>query len=473
MQNKGAYLLGFLGRVGPALIQLVANMIMARFLSPDDFGTIGVLAIIIMVANVLVDSGLGGSLVKEKDITNLDCSTIAFFNIIMGVVIYLVLFIFAPLIERIYGINNLSIIVRVLSTTFLIGPIGLVPKALLYRSLQFGKVTATLIISILFASVIAVIMAMNGAGVWSLVAFQIVNSIMIVVTSCFACHYKLSFRFSKSSFNRLFSFGFITTIISIVDTIYENLLTTITGKYLSVGEAGYLTQSKKLEESLTTSVASTIGNVAFPILTKLKNDNERFIKEASSVYETLSLISFPILLYVAFFADEIITLLFGEKWLPSAFYLKALIFAGILIILETLIRSFIKSLCEVELLMKATVIKRVLGIIIILIAAIVASRMLVYAYILSSLIAFLINAFVYCNLTHQKIGSFLFTTIKVIIPSVLCYLVLSFFKYGLEKSLWIQLILAILLLLVYYSILLPKYGINILDMFRGHEKEIK
>ena len=238
MQHKMAYVWGLVGKFVPSFIHLVANIILARFLTPDDFGTIGVVTIIFTVANVLIDSGLGGSLVKEKSITKLDCSTIAAFNSVIGLIIYVIIFFSASFWESYFEIDGLTSIIRILSLSFLIGPIGLVPKAIMNRELKFGAISIIAIISIVVASVVAVVMAIMGSGVWSLVAFQLVNTAVMVLISCVYCRYIISFQFSWESFKRLFSFGFFTTITSAIDTIYENLITTLTGKYLNVTHAG-------------------------------------------------------------------------------------------------------------------------------------------------------------------------------------------------------------------------------------------
>ena len=271
MKNKTAYIWGLIGRFAPQVIYLATTMILARFLTPDDFGQIGVLSVIFTVAYVLMDSGLGGSLIKEKDISDIDCSSIAFFNLCISVSIYALLFLLSDTLETYFEVEGLSNVIRVLGLVFPITAFGIVPRALLNRNLQFKKVSENLILAVILAATVSIIIAILGGGVYALVSYQLANNLIIVILNSIALKYHFSIKFSLSSLKRLLPFGITTSIITVVDTVYENILTTFTGKYMNIQEAGYLYQAKRLEESLTQSIATTIGSVSFPIMTRLKN----------------------------------------------------------------------------------------------------------------------------------------------------------------------------------------------------------
>lgn len=450
MQNKKAYVWGLITRVGPAAIQILTNMILARFLSPEDFGTVGVLTIIFTVANVLVDSGLGGSLVKEKDITRIDCSTISTFNLSVSSLLFVILFLFAPFTETYFDIEGLTGITRLLSLTFILGAIGLVPRALLIRDLQFGKLCFITIAAIGIAAISSIAMAYWGMGVYALVGYQLINSLMTTAFAMVFTKYKDYFGFSIDSFKRLIPFGIFTSVTSVIDTIYENLLTTLTGKYLNVAQAGYLSQAKKLEEGLSTSVASTIGNISFPILTKLKDDSKVFQKEAWSLFRTIVILSFPVLLVVSLFAEPLISLLFGKTWAPASYYLQALIWAGLLLIMETTVRSFIKALCEVKKLMNATLLKRSLGIIIIFCALIANPEWILIAYIVSTFVGLIINVFLYTKISGQSSISCFASMVKYLLPPMAFYL-LGLLCTKMISSVILCIALVLALLIMYYG----------------------
>ena len=291
MQNKKAYLWGLLSRFAPQAIYFSTTLILVRFVTPDAFGTIGVLSVIFTVANILLDSGLGGSLIKEKVISDIDCSSIGLFNIVVSLTIYLTLFSTSTYIQDYFNIEGLANVVKIISIVFPITAIGIVPLTLLKRSLQFDKIFISSIYSVTLASIVAIIIAVLDGDVYALVAYQIIVNLVNVVLSFVFSKYKISIKFSYSSLKRLIPFGFFTSVVSIVDTIYENIMTMLTGKFLNVQSAGYLYQAKRLEEATSTSAAMAVGIVAFPILTKLKDDLCVFRTECTKTLDAISLIA--------------------------------------------------------------------------------------------------------------------------------------------------------------------------------------
>lgn len=452
MQNKRAYIWGLGSKIGPSAIQLVTNMILARFLSPSDFGTIGVLTIIFTVANVLVDSGLGGSLVKEKVISKEDCTTIATFNLGVSFFLYLCIFLSSPILEDYFSITNLSFIIRILALTFVIGSFGLVPKSILIRDLRFDTFCIITIIGIFISSSVSIIMAIYDCGVYSLVAFQLLNVIITSIGSIVVTRYSMSLGFYVTSFKRLFPFGFFTTLTSVVDTIYENLLTTLIGKYVNLSQAGYLSQAKKLEESMTTSVTLTIANVSFPILTKLKENQRQFQSEANSLMRTIIMLVFPLLFFVIIFSNFIITLIFGDEWLPAAFYLSALMWAGMILIIETLLKSFIKSLCDVKRLAYATFLKRFVGIVLIIATMLLNSHWAIYGYIASSFIGLIVNAHIYSNIIKKSMVLLLCDLVRFFFPSLIYFILAIVLRRIWENNSLEYIVVCTLFLLLYYIV---------------------
>ena len=465
MQNKTAYIWGIASRFLPQTIYLGTTMILARFLTPDDFGEIGVLSIIFLVANILLDSGLGGSLVKEKFITPIDCSTIQIFNLIVSLFIYLFLFLSASIFESFFEIDGISNVLRVISLVFPISAFGIVPKAILNRGLKFKIVFYNSLIGVIVGSISAIFLAVNGGGVYALVSYQIVNVATSVFFNYISSKYKFSIAFSLFSLKKLLPFGVLTTLVTVIDTVYENLITTLTGKYLNVQQAGYMYQAKRIEETMSNSLAVAISTVAFPVLTKIKDDKVLFLKEADSTFKTLVCLTFPLLMCVAIFSKEIVFFLFGEQWLAAAFYLEALTFAGMFILMETLIRNFIKALCEVRKLFYATLFKRSIGIIIILIATMISPSLAIYAYIISSLIAYIVNMALYCFLLHNSFFKRFIECFVYLFPSLILYILLKY-SFVADCDLLIKIMISFILLLIIYFIALPLLGVNILNWLR-------
>lgn len=465
MQHKSAYIWGLIGKFGPQGVHLLTTMILARFLTPEDFGMIGVLSIIFVVANTLLDSGLGGSLVKEKEISKIDCSSIGVFNLAVSFTIYIILFFSANAIEQYFNVEGLANVVRTISLVFPISAFGIVPKAILNRNLAFRQTCYNSLVGVVAASVISIVAAYYGTGVMALVLYQIVVTGVTVICNYISSSYHFSVAFSWQSLKRLLPFGVTTTIITVIDTIYENLLTTMTGKYMNVQQAGYVYQAKKIEEVSSTSIAITIGTVTFPILTKLKDDKQAFAKEAASTFRMITNITFPVLMTIAIFAYPIITVLFGEKWYASGEYLRIFTFAGMFMIAETLYRNYIKALCEVNKLLLATIIKRIIGIALILGALVYNPDTMIYAYVLSAAIGFLINIILYSKVITISFSNILLNFIKVIIPSLIYYLI--YVLLGITQLAFVyQIVYSFFVLVVIYFIILPQEGIHILSIIK-------
>ena len=460
MQNKKAYIWNLVGKFFPQGIFLLTTIVLARYLSPADFGMISVLTVFFTVANVVMEAGLGGALIMEKEITKIDCSTMFVFNLSTSVVFYIVLFFSADVVADFYHIPNLSTVMRILCLIFLINAWGMVPRTLLVKNLKFKQITFMTSLASLIACVLAISSALVGLKVYALVIYQLTSALVIVVGSYYYSKYRVSFRFSYKRFKHLFSFGIMTTLVSVIDTIYENLMNILFGKYINVRQAGYLDQAKKLENTVTQSLSMTISNVAFPILSRLSTEKDKFRKEADSIFMTVIVFLFPLLMALSVYSKEIIVFLYGAKWETSAMYFSLLIFAGIFQVMETLNRNFIKSLGEVKSLFCVTLVKRALGIGLIFVCLTVSVDLILYAYIVSSFLGYFFNMLAYSKKVSQTVAKQLLIMIKALLPSVIIYIIISF-TYNLDISLFFRISLCVLFLFIYYIFFMKKMQIGL------------
>ena len=460
MERKGQYIWSLLGRFLPSVIFLFATIIMARILTPRDFGLVGVLAILFTVAGALTDAGLGGSLIKEKTLSDIDCCTIFNFNIIISVALYIIFFSFADYIEAYFNMPQLSFVTRLLSLSFVINAFSLVPKALMMRNLQFKALCIISVGATIIASLTSIVAAYCGMGVYSLVLYYLV-SYFINSIFCFVYgHFNYSISFSKDSFKRLIPFGLFTSISTVIDTIYENILSSMFGKVMGATTAGHFYQAKKTEESITSSLASSVGLVAFPVLAKLRDDKDKFIKESRSVMLTITGMLFPVIGLLSVYSKEIIILLYGNQWLESVFFFRMLMYAGCFMIVENLNRSFIKSLGLGKELFYVALLKRIIGILLLFIVAFLNKSFLIHTYIFCSFLGYLINQiFVSSNVGTHAYRE-IFCLLKVFIPNIIllllfygiCMLIHNYIFEGL---------IDFVMLLLYYYLYLPQIGIRL------------
>lgn len=466
MQNKKEYLWNIIGKFAPQALYLGSTMILARKLTPDDFGKVGVLAIFISIANTLVDCGLGGSLVKEKKITNLDCSTIFSFNLFISLVIYIVLYCLGPYIEFIFKAEGLTIIVRILSLFFVINAWGIIPNTLLIRDLRFKDIMIRNIIGTILGVTVSIIIAYSNGGAFALVAYQLTVAIVTVFISFHITGYKLSFTFNLSCFKRLVSFGAFTTISNVIDSIYENLITFLFGRFLGMKQAGYIDQAKKLETSVTQTITTTINTVSFPILTKMRDTISAFIKECEETTKTISYILFPLLWIIAIYSKPIIKIIYGSKWTDASIYLSLLIYAGVFLVLESLYRNYVKSLTKVKELMYYTLFKRLVSIIILLVSLIIDAKYLIYAYVFGSAIGLLFNVVLYTKCIQTNFLKHLLYLTKTE-STPLGLLIVFILINKIMPNIIISILVNAIVCAIFYWIYLPKIGINIRTILRN------
>lgn len=463
MQNPQAYFWNLVGKLIPQVVYLATTIVLARFLTPEDFGTIGVLAIFFAIANTLMEAGLGGSLIKEKQVASIDYSTIFVFNIVVSHILYVIILGCAGFIENFFEIANLSSIIKLLCLVFIINAWGLVPNTILFKEIKFKELTIASILSVSVAAIVAIVLAVINYGVYVLVWYQLVLALVGVLLRYYYSRYHIDFKFSVRSFKRLFSFAFFSTICSIIDTLYENILTFLFGKFLSVKAAGFLDQAKKLEQSATQSLSGPIANVSFPILAKLKEDKTLFNLEADSIFRNFTLMVFPLFFLVSVYSEDIIRLVYGTNWILAAPYLSILMFASVFHIMETLNRTFIKSMGIVDRLLWITIWKRLVGLLVIFLSLLVSPMAMMYGYVASTLIGFIFNLYLYGSISEQKSMRLIRQAIYVLLPGI-CLYGITFAINGVIKCLFFQLFISVILLLIYYLLIQPRLGgMNILS----------
>lgn len=463
MNRARVYSWGIMGNIIPQFIYLIATMILSRILSPEDFGTIGVLTIFLIIAQTLTDSGLGGSLIKEERLSNVDCSTISVFNISVSVVLYLLIFISSDFIETYFNIKGLSNVTRILCIVFIINSFSLVPKSLMMKQLKFKELFYTYTISVLLAAFFSIILAFLSFGVYALVAYQLIYSLCVLICSLLYTKYTFSFSFSKESFIRLMPFGVFTTLSNVIDSVYDNLLSVIIGRYVGVQDVGYFTQAKRVEEVPCKSLVTAINGVVFPILTRITN-KPQFYNEANIILRIIMLIISPLLLLIAIFSKEVIWFLFGEQWIDASWYLSILMIAGLFLILESLNRNFIKSYGNVRQLFYITILKRIMGIAILLGSIFFSVDYLLYAYVVSTAIAYICNCILFSRIFSVSIFRQIWLDIRNIIPAIAFVLLLIFMRIIFNSTAIIIVSSAVLLIIYYFLII--KYNTDILPYLK-------
>ena len=259
-------------KFGTMAISFAANIVLARILSPDDFGCIGMLAIFITLSTTFIDGGFGSALIQKKEPTEDDYSTIFYWNMMLAVILYGTLFLTAPLIARFYNVPLLSSVLRVEGVILIINALSIIQNNRLRKQLKFKKLALIDISSATLSIAISITLASKGCGIWALVAQQLLLSSFSTLFLWIFGRWHPRLVFSFSSFKELFNFGFFILIANLVNTFCNNIQGLLIGKIYNSSTMGYYSQGKKLEELSSTSISNVVDRVAFPILAEAQNE---------------------------------------------------------------------------------------------------------------------------------------------------------------------------------------------------------
>lgn len=297
-------------------VQFVIGIILARVLSPDDFGVIGMLAIFIAIAQTFTDSGLSSALIQKKDRTEVDCSTIFFFSIGVGVLFYLLLYATAPLIADFYNMPILTDVTRVVALSIILSGLTAVQNARLTIDLRFRTLSLIAIISMVVTGATGLALAYSGWGVWALVFQALAGQIVTSICTWYCSRWMPKLEFSMTSFKQLWGFGSKLLVSGLINTIYGNLYTLVIGKKFSSAEVGFYNRGNHFALLPAQTVQDMAIKVNFPILAKMQDDDERLLGAYKKLLTVPLYILYPVLVCMAVTAEPLVIVLIGEKWLP-------------------------------------------------------------------------------------------------------------------------------------------------------------
>lgn len=348
-------------KFGTIIISFVSNVVLARLLSPDDYGCIGLLTIFITLSATFINGGFGSALIQKKSPSEEDYSTIFYFNIFISCILYLVLFFTAPAISVFYKIELLTKVLRVEGLVIIINALQLVQENRLRKKLQFKILATAYLISAGISAGFSIILAINSWGVWALVAQQILMSVINAILLWFMSDWKPKLVFSLASLKELFSFGFFVLLADVINTVGNNIQGILIGRVYNASTMGYYTQANKLDQIASNSISSIINQVSYPVLSEAQNDHSAMVRILSKFNSVLAYITFPVMLVLILLAKPVIIIVYSSKWLASVPYFQILCLSGIAMCLQGINYYAIAALGESKKLMWWTIVKRLVG----------------------------------------------------------------------------------------------------------------
>lgn len=433
-------------------IQFAIMIIMARVLSPVDYGLVGMLTVFLAVSQSLVDSGFSQALIRKHDRTEIDNSTTFYFNLITGIILYLILFFSAPSIADFYNVRELASITRWIGLSVIFNSLVVVQRAQLAISVDFKTLAKASLTAVIISGTIGIIMAYNGYGVWSIVCQQLLN---LGVNACllwFLSHWRPLWAYSWKSFNELFSFGSKLLLSGLIDTVYRNIFQIVIGKRFSAADLGYYTRAHQFADFPSTNLTGILQRVTYPVLCSIQDDDERLALIYRRFLRLSAFVIFPLLVGLSALAKPLVLLLLNKQWEFTAPLLQIICFTMMWYPIHAINLNLLAVKGRSDLFLRLEIIKKVIGCSILFITLPMGLVSMCLGQILSSLLALVINTHYTGKLIHVNF----MTQMKDLFPTLLLSMTMGgivFCFSSLFEGNLLPFISGILVGLIYYIVI--------------------
>ncbi|WP_320886802.1 lipopolysaccharide biosynthesis protein [Bacteroides clarus] len=396
-------------------VQFVINILMARLLLPSDYGMIGMLAVFLQISQTFVDSGFSDALVQKKDRTETDLSTVFYFNIVISVLLYVLLFIGAPYIAQFYRMPELTLVARIIMLNLIFSSFTAVPKTILTIRIDFRTQSKISLISAIISGVVGIIMAYKGTGVWALVAQTLLNAILITFLFFCCVNWRPLRIFSKASFQGLFSFGSKLLFSRLIHALYYNLYAIVIGRQYSSIELGYYTRAEQFAIFPSGNINAIISRVTFPILSSIQDDDKRLALAYRKYIRLASFLIFPLMIGLAAIAEPLVSFLLTAKWSGIVILLQILCLDWMLDHLSQINLNLLLIKGRSDLSLRLEIIKKIIATFILIISIPYGIEIMCWGRVLYSVLATYMNSYY----TNRLIGLSFKTQMRDVFPSLL------------------------------------------------------
>lgn len=386
------FLWRFAERCGAQLVSFVVSIVLARILSPEDYGTIALVTVFTAILQVFVDSGLSTALIQKKDADELDFSSVFYFNFSMCLVLYAGMFIAAPYIAIFYEDMALTFIIRVLSLTIVISGVKGIQQAYVSRNMLFKRFFFSTIGGTIFSAILGIGLAYAGYGVWALVVQQLSNTMIDTLILWITVKWKPKKEFSWKRLRTLFSYGWKLLVSSLLDTVYNNLRNLIIGKMYSSSDLAYYNQGDKFPKIIVTNINTSIDSVLLPTMSNEQDDRNRIKSMTRRAIKTSTYVMAPLMMGLAFCAEPIVRIVLTDKWLPCVPFLRLFCISYMFWPVHTANLNAIKAVGRSDWFLKLEIIKMVVGLVFLLSSMGFGVMAMAYSLLLNSILSQVINS---------------------------------------------------------------------------------
>lgn len=401
-------------RFSVQFVQLIIQILIARILSPDDFGIIGMIAIFIAIAQSFIDSGFSNALIRKRDRTDIDNSTVFYFNIVVGAVFYLLLYLCAPAIAKFYNTPILVPVTRIVGLGVIFNSLAVVQRANLTAKVDFKTQAKASLISVIISGGCGLSLAYKGFGVWSLVAQTLLNGGCNTIFLWIFAKWYPKWVFSWKSFREMFSFGSKLLLSGLMDTLYKNIYTIVIGKFYSAGDLGYFTKANQLASFPSSNITGILQRVTYPLLCENQGNKEVLRTRYRTFLRLSAYVVFPLMVGLAVLAEPLIETLLTDKWIAAVPLLQLLCLSMMWYPIHAINLNLLQVQGRSDLFLRLEVIKKIVGVSILCITIPMGVVWMCVGKIVVTIIALIINT----HYTGKLIGLGFLKQMRDLLPSL-------------------------------------------------------
>lgn len=414
-QTLSSFIWRFAERCGAQGVQFVVSIVLARLLSPDDYGTLALITVFTNILAVFINSGMSVALIQKKDADDLDYSTLFIFNVFMCISLYLVMFFCAPLIARFYERMELIPLIRISSLMFLISGVKGIQCAYVSKHLIFKKFFFATLIGTVISAFVGIFMAYKGMGAWALVGQNLTNEIIDTTILWITVKWRPKWMFSFERLKGLFSYGWKILVTSLIDTIYGQLRSLIIGKIYTSADLAYYSKARNFPSLIITNVNSSIDSVLLPSMSTVQDDKLAVKSMTRRAIKISTYVMAPFLMGLAACGKQVISILLTDKWLPAYSFMVIFCFTFMFYPIHTANLNAIKAMGRSDLFLKLEIIKKLIGFFIVLATMKISVLAMALSGIVASVLDQIINSW-----PNKKLMNYSYIEqLKDILPGIL------------------------------------------------------
>lgn len=410
-------------------VTFLVGIVLARLLSPDEYGLIGICLIFNTVLMGIVDSGFSNALIRKKNVSDDDYNTMFITNLGISIVLYGLLFVCSPLVAQFFGRQELTALVRATGLVLFFNALSITQVTILTKRIDFKTKTKASLISAILSGIVGIAMAYTGFGVWALVGQMLSKQLLYTLCLWVLNKWWPSLIFSADSFHYMWGFGWKLLLSGLLNNIWNQLYQVVVGKFYSPSTLGQFTKSNEYANIFSSNFSGIIQRVSFPVLSKLQDDKERMIEGYRRVIKMTMFITAISMLSLGAVAEPLIYCMIGQQWHEAATYLPLICISMSFYPLHAINLNMLQVIGRSDIFLYLEMIKKIIGIVPLCIGIFIDLYWMLFASIITGIIALYLNSWY----TGKALGYTFWKQLRDIVPSYVIALTIAisvyFFKY--------------------------------------------